>query len=60
VIVELPQPLRTFSVDLPVTVTSVTVPAEFLQPGTSYKFEVLAVANNGNQTITESTFTTAP
>ena len=60
VIVELPEPARSFSVDLPATVTSVTVPAQFLQPGTEYKFEVLAVARNGNQTITEGTFSTAP
>jgi hypothetical protein len=56
----LEKPLRVFSVDLPATVTAVTVPAEFLEPGTGYKFEVLAVAKNRNQTITESTFSTAP
>jgi Fibronectin type III domain len=61
VIVELPEPLRVFSVDLPAPVTSVTVPPEFLKPGTEYKFEVLAIAKGGgrNQTITESSFTTA-
>lgn len=60
VIVELPEPLRTFSVDLPAGVTAVTVPSEFLKPGKEYKFEVLAIARGGNQTITESTFSTAP
>ncbi|MCI4567068.1 fibronectin type III domain-containing protein [Lysobacter sp. CFH 32150] len=60
VIVELPEPLRIFSVDLPATVTAVKVPAQFLQPGTDYKFEVLAVTKSHNQTITESTFSTAP
>jgi hypothetical protein len=62
VIVELPEPLRVFSVDMPASVTSVTVPPEFLKPGTEYKFEVLAMAKGGgrNQTITESTFSTAP
>jgi hypothetical protein len=62
VIVELPEPLRVFSVDLPASVTSVTVPPEFLKPGTEYKFEVLVIAKGGgrNQTITESTFSTAP
>lgn len=61
VIVELPEPLRVFSVDLPAPVTSVTVPPEFLKPGTEYKFEILAIAKRGgrNQTITESSFTTA-
>lgn len=34
VIVELPEPLRVFSVDLPASVTAVTVPPEFLGPGT--------------------------
>jgi Fibronectin type III domain len=58
VIVELPEPLRVFSVDLPAGDTSVTVPGEFLEPGTDYKFEVLAVAANANQTIHEGTFST--
>jgi hypothetical protein len=58
VIVELPEPLRVFSVDLPASDSSVTVPAEFLDPGTDYKFEVLAIADNANQTIHEGTFTT--
>ena len=58
VIVELPDPLRVFSVDLPAGHTSVTVPAEFLDPATDYKFEVLAIAENANQTIHEGTFTT--
>lgn len=39
--------------------TSLTVPAEVLEPGTEYKFEVLAIADNGNQTITETCFVTA-
>lgn len=60
VIVELPEPLRIFSVDLPANVTGVRVPVAFLQRGTEYKFEVLAITESGNQTITESTFSTAP
>jgi len=36
-----------------------TVPFEALQPGTEYAFEVLAVAQGGNQTITEGCFITA-
>lgn len=40
-------------------VTSVGVPAAFLEPGTEYKYEVIAVLDGGNSTITESgTFTT--
>lgn len=47
-----------FSVDLPPTTTSVTVPPEFLQAKTNYKFEVLAIETSGNQTISERTFKT--
>lgn len=38
--------------------TAITVPAEFLSPGTEYAFEVLAIEEGGNQTITESCFVT--
>jgi hypothetical protein len=34
-------------------VTKVTVPPEFLEPNTDYKFEVLAIEAGGNQSITE-------
>ncbi len=53
-----PQPLLIFSVHLPATVTKVTVPAEFMQAEAEYIFEVLAIEASGNQTITESNFTT--
>ena len=49
-----------FSVTLPPTVTRVTVPAEFIQARTEYKFEVLAIDQGGNQTITEGSFNTGP
>jgi hypothetical protein len=59
VIVERPEPtLLVFSVDLPATATSVTVPREFLEPGTEYVFEVLAIEVGGNQTISEGFFET--
>lgn len=58
VIVERENPLRVFSVDLPASTTSVTIPAEFLEPGTQYKLEVLAIEARGNQTITEIEFMT--
>ncbi|MHC4991943.1 MAG: fibronectin type III domain-containing protein [Planctomycetota bacterium] len=58
VVVEREDPLRVFSVTLPATATSVTVPAEFMEPATEYKVEVLAIAVNGNQTITEVPFET--
>jgi hypothetical protein len=37
----------------------VTVPNELLEPGTEYTFEVLAIEEGGNQTITEGCFVTA-
>ena len=41
------------------TGTTLTIPAELLEPATEYAFEVLAIAENGNQTITETCFVTA-
>ncbi|MGH2691595.1 MAG: fibronectin type III domain-containing protein [Actinomycetota bacterium] len=58
-IVEREGPLRVFSVDLPASVTSVTVPKEFMEPGTKYKLEVQAIEAGGNQTITEIEFSTS-
>jgi hypothetical protein len=60
VTVERENPLRTFSVDLPAAVTRVGVPRTFLEPGTEYKIEVLAIEPGRNQTITESFFCTEP
>jgi hypothetical protein len=34
------------------------VPPQFLRPDTEYKIEILAIAENGNRTIAESTFVT--
>jgi len=39
--------------------TKLTIPAEFLEPGTQYIFEILAIETGGNQTITEGCFVTA-
>ena len=55
-IVEREDPLRVFNADLPASVTSVTVPPEFLEPGTEFKLEVQAIEANGNQTISEHNF----
>jgi hypothetical protein len=61
VIVEQENPLRVFSIDLPASATSVRVPPGFLvQRDTLHKFEVLAVEESGNQTITEGEFLTFP
>lgn len=59
VIVEREDPLRVFSVDVPAGVTKVAVPAEYLEPGTDYKLEVIAVERGHNQTITETEFSVA-
>jgi hypothetical protein len=46
------------SMHLPADVTEVTIPGEFLEPGTDYSWEVLAIEESGNQTISESAFST--
>ena len=52
--------LRVFSIILEgdVAKPSVTVPPEFLQPDTEYKFEVIVQEESGNRTISETTFET--
>jgi hypothetical protein len=57
VIVERENSLRVFSADLPASVTSLTVPSEFLESGVEYKLEVLVIEASGNQTLKEITFT---
>jgi hypothetical protein len=56
VVVERENPLRVFSVDLPASANSVTIPSEYVESGTDYKLEVLAIEASGNQTLTEITF----
>jgi len=51
---------REIVADVAPSVTSFQVPATFLRPNAQYKAEVLAVATNGNKTITEGTFQTKP
>jgi len=46
------------SVHAPSTVTSMRVPAEFLQPASPYEFEILAIEQSGNQTIAAQEFST--
>ncbi len=59
VIIEREEPTSlVLSVDLPASAIQVTVPWEFLEPETTYKFEVLAIEAGGNQTISESEFET--
>ena len=49
---------RELAVMVDAATNAITVPAEFLRPGTEYGFEVLAIEEGGNQTITESCFVT--
>lgn len=53
-------PKVTLDVMMPPTATSMRVPAGFLQPGTAYEWEVLAIEAGGNQTLSSDTFTTVP
>lgn len=52
-------PTERFNIRLQAGVTAVTVPGEFMVPGSKYKFEIIAIEESGNQTITESNFTTS-
>lgn len=47
-----------FSVHLPATATSVTVPKEFMASNSPYKYEVLAIEESGNQTLSWAEFST--
>jgi hypothetical protein len=49
---------RGLSMYLPASVTSTTVPRGFLEPGTHYLWEVLAIEKSGNQTLSSSEFNT--
>ena len=44
------------SVHVPAHVTTVSIPPGFLEPGTAYKYEVLAIEENGNQTLSSAAF----
>jgi hypothetical protein len=59
VIVEREDPLRVFNAEVPASVTSMRVPAEYLEPNTPYKFELQAIEKSGNQTISEIEFRTS-
>jgi hypothetical protein len=52
-------PPRKMDLIVPADRTMVTVPAAILDPDTEYKFEILALEESDNQTITESCFVTA-
>ena len=46
------------SIYVPAAVTSIAIPDEFLEPGTAYLWEVLAIEESGNQTLSSSAFAT--
>ncbi len=46
------------SMYLPPTVTSIAVPDGFLEPRTAYDWEVLAIEDSGNQTLSSGSFQT--
>jgi hypothetical protein len=47
------------SMYLPSDVNEITIPEEFLEPGTDYEWEVLAIEESGNQTLNSSSFSTS-
>ena len=46
------------SMYLPASVTQITIPKEFLEPRTNYKWEILAIEESGNQSLMSSQFST--
>jgi hypothetical protein len=50
--------LPVLDVHLLPSITSLTIPNQFLEPGTSYELEVLVLEISGNQTITSLSFET--
>ena len=56
-----PNMIGTFglSMYLPSDVTEIKVPAAFLEPGTDYVWEVLAIEESGNQSLMSSAFSTS-
>jgi hypothetical protein len=46
------------SMYLPASVTQISIPKEFFEPGTDYKWEVLAIEESGNQSLMSSQFST--
>lgn len=49
---------QVYDVHVPADRNSLSVPVEFLEPGTAYELEVLALEESGNQTISVSFFET--
>ena len=47
---------KRYTIELPGDATSVTVPPKFIELGSEFQYEVLAIEDSGNQTITEEEF----
>ena len=47
-----------FSVTLPATASHVTIPEAFMRDDTCYNYEVLAIEESGNQTLSSAEFET--
>jgi hypothetical protein len=47
------------SMYLPPDVNEMTISGEFLEPGTDYLWEVLAIEESGNQSLNSSQFSTS-
>ncbi len=60
VIIENEESGDVFDVIVSGSITSLNVPPQFLEPEAEYKIEILAIAENSNRTIAESTFVTMP
>lgn len=50
--------MGSMSMYLPSGVTSITLPAAFFEPKSAYAWDVLAIEESGNQTLSSSEFTT--
>ena len=46
------------SIYVPASITTIAIPDGFLEPATAYKWEVLAIEESGNQTLSSSEFAT--
>ncbi len=58
IIIESDDSEAVFDVIVEADVESLDVPEQFFEPNTEYKIEILSISENGNKTITESTFVT--
>jgi len=47
-----------FTMNLPPSVTEITIPSQVFEPGSDYDLEVLAIEENGNQSINSTSFST--